>query len=66
MGLTPGFGIVAVDPTVIPLGTKLYIESPDGGKSWTYGYCIAGDTGGAIKGNRVDLCYNARRKEGGQ
>ena len=58
MGLTPGFGIVAVDPKVIPLGTKLYIESPDGGKSWTYGYCIAGDTGGAIKGNRVDLCFN--------
>lgn len=62
MGLTPGFGIVAVDPKVIPLGTKLYIESPDGGKSWTYGYCIAGDTGGAIKGNRVDLCYNTRRE----
>lgn len=60
MGLTPGFGIVAVDPKVIPLGTKLYIESPDGGKSWTYGYCIAGDTGGAIKGNKVDLCYNTK------
>lgn len=62
MGLTPGFGIVAVDPKVIPLGTKLYIESPDGGKSWTYGYCIAGDTGGAIKGNRIDLCYNTKRE----
>lgn len=60
MGLTPGFGIVAVDPRVIPLGTKLYVESPDGGKSWTYGYCIAGDTGGAIKGNRIDLCYNTK------
>ena len=60
MGLTPGFGIVAVDPKVIPLGTRLYIESPDGGQSWTYGYCIAGDTGGAIKGNRVDLCYNTQ------
>jgi len=56
-GLTPGYGIVAVDPRVIPLGTKLYIESPDGGKSWSYGECIAGDTGGAIKGNRIDLCY---------
>lgn len=59
-GLTPGFGIVAVDPKVIPLGTKLYIESPDGGKSWSYGYCIAGDTGGAIKGNKVDLCFNTQ------
>ena len=60
MGLTPGFGIVAVDPNVIPLGTRLYIESSDGGQSWTYGYCIAGDTGGAIKGNRIDLCYTTR------
>lgn len=41
-GLKPQFGVVAVDPKVIPLGTKLYIESSDGGKSWTYGYCIAG------------------------
>lgn len=61
-GLKPQFGVVAVDPKVIPLGTKLYIESSDGGKSWTYGYCIAGDTGGAIKGNRVDLCYNTQRE----
>ena len=60
LGLTPGFGIVAVDPRVIPLGSKLYIESEDDGKSWSYGYCIAGDTGGAIKGNRIDLCYNSR------
>ena len=59
-GLTPGYGIVAVDPKVIPLGTKLYIESSDGGKSWVYGYCIAGDTGGAIKGNKVDLCFNTK------
>ena len=60
MGLTPGYGIVAVDPRVIPLGTKLYIESTDDGKSWSYGYCIAGDTGGAIKGDRIDLCYNTQ------
>lgn len=52
-GAKTGFGIVAVDPRVIPLGTKLYITSADG--SYVYGYCIAGDTGGAIKGNRVDL-----------
>lgn len=61
-GLTPQFGVVAVDPKVIPLGTKLYIESSDGGKSWVYGYCIAGDTGGAIKGNKVDLCFNTSKE----
>lgn len=59
-GLKPGYGVVAVDPKVIPLGTKLYIESADGGKSWSYGYCIAGDTGGAIKGNKVDLCFDTK------
>lgn len=48
-------GMVAVDPRVIPLGTKLYIEAPDG--SWVYGYSVAEDTGGAIKGNKVDLFY---------
>ena len=53
LGTTPCYGTVAVDPRVIPLGTKLYITSADG--SYVYGYCIAGDTGGAIKGNRVDL-----------
>lgn len=59
-GLIPQYGVVAVDPKVIPLGTKLYIESSDGGASWVYGYCIAGDTGGAIKGNKVDLCFNTK------
>lgn len=57
-GMKAEYGVVAVDPKVIPLGTKLYIESTDDGASWTYGYCIAGDTGGAIKGNKIDLCYN--------
>ena len=57
-GIRAQFGVVAVDPKVIPLGTKLYIESPDDGASWVYGYCIAADTGGAIKKNRIDLCYN--------
>ncbi len=47
-------GIVAVDPEVIPLGTKLYIECPysDIGD---YGYAIAWDIGGHVKGNWVDL-----------
>lgn len=52
-------GMVAVDPRVIPLGTRLYIETPD--KSWVYGYAVAEDTGGAIKGNRVDLFYPSTR-----
>ncbi len=46
-------GTVAVDPNVIPLGTKLYIASTDG--SPDYGFATAEDTGGAIKGNKIDL-----------
>lgn len=48
-------GVVAVDPKVIPLGTKLYIESTDGTKD--YGFAIAEDKGGAIKGNKIDLFF---------
>ena len=43
-------GIAAVDTSVIPFGTKLYIPG--------YGIAVAADRGGAIKGNRIDLCYN--------
>ncbi|WP_182200827.1 LysM peptidoglycan-binding and 3D domain-containing protein [Paraliobacillus salinarum] len=39
--------VIAVDPNVIPLGTRVYVEG--------YGEAIAGDTGGAIKGNKIDL-----------
>lgn len=54
-GVPSGPGKVAVDPNVIPLGTRLYIESTDG---WPdYGYAIAADTGGAIKGHIIDLFY---------
>ena len=44
-------GIIAVDPKVIPLGSRVYIEYPDGHGE----YAVAEDTGGAIKGNRVDV-----------
>ncbi len=50
-------GVVAVDPKVIPLGTKLYIQSLDGTKD--YGFAIAEDTGGAIKGNKIDLFFES-------
>ena len=52
-GMRAQRGVIAVDPRVIPLGTRLYIESTDSYPD--YGYAIAGDKGGAIKGNRVDL-----------
>ncbi|MEK4404193.1 MULTISPECIES: 3D domain-containing protein [Sporosarcina] len=39
--------VIAVDPNVIKLGTKVHVEG--------YGYAIAGDTGGAIKGNKIDV-----------
>jgi 3D (Asp-Asp-Asp) domain-containing protein len=48
-GMRATYGVVAVDPSVIPLYTRLYIPG--------YGYAIAADTGGAIKGNRIDLFY---------
>lgn len=44
-------GIIAVDPNVIPLRSKVYIEFPDGHGT----YAVAEDTGGAIKGNRIDI-----------
>lgn len=61
MGNRLGFGIVAVDPRIVPLGSKVYVTSPDG--SWTYGVASAEDTGGAIKGNRIDLCYEGSVSE---
>lgn len=52
-------GAIAVDPKVIPLGSRLYITSADG-TSWIYGTAVAEDTGGAIKGNRIDLYFNTQ------
>ncbi|MDD5952235.1 MAG: 3D domain-containing protein [Oscillospiraceae bacterium] len=45
-GAQPQEGVVAVDPAIIPYGTRLYIASADG--SIVYGYCVAADTGGAM------------------
>lgn len=43
----PGLKVIAVDPRVIPLGSKVWVEG--------YGYAVAGDTGGSIKGNKIDV-----------
>ena len=48
MGIAAERGIVAVDPNVIPLGTRVYIPG--------YGEALAADTGGAIRGHKIDLC----------
>ena len=55
LGNQLGHGIVAVDPSVVPLGSKVYVAAADG--SWVYGVASAEDTGGSIKGNKIDLCY---------
>lgn len=52
VGGTVQHGIAAVDPAVIPMGTKLWVEG--------YGEAIANDQGSAIKGNRIDLAFNNR------
>ncbi|GHU95362.1 hypothetical protein FACS1894208_08040 [Clostridia bacterium] len=51
-------GTIAVDPRVIKLGTVVYVEAPNG--RWVYGVAVAEDTGGAIKGNIIDLYFDTR------
>lgn len=55
-GTVARVGAIAVDPNVIPLGTKMYVVSNDG--QYVYGYCVAEDIGGGIKGNRIDLYFD--------
>ncbi len=55
-GTVARVGAVAVDPRYIPLGTKMYIVSNDG--QYIYGYCTAEDTGGSIKGYKIDLYFD--------
>lgn len=52
-GLTVRWGVIAVDPNVIPLGTKVYVQGLYGIND--YGYAIAADTGGGIDNNRIDV-----------
>lgn len=51
IGIPATYGVVAVDPSVIPLGSRLYIPG--------YGMAIAADTGGAIVGYCIDLCMES-------
>jgi 3D (Asp-Asp-Asp) domain-containing protein len=51
IGRPAGHGIVAVDPSLIPLGTRMFIPG--------YGHAVAGDTGGSIRGHRIDLGFNS-------
>lgn len=50
----PNLKVIAVDPNVIPLGSKVWVEG--------YGYAIAGDTGGAIKGNKIDVLVQSKQE----
>ncbi|WP_338751717.1 3D domain-containing protein [Bacillus sp. FJAT-52991] len=50
----PNAKVIAVDPKVIPLGSKVYVEG--------YGEAIAGDKGGAIKGNKIDVHMPTKKK----
>ena len=49
-----GYSTIAVDPNIIPIGTKVYVEG--------YGFAIAEDTGGAIKGNIIDVFFDTHNQ----
>ncbi|GMV37301.1 MAG: hypothetical protein AMXMBFR61_18090 [Fimbriimonadales bacterium] len=53
-GIKAEYGVVAVDPKVIPLGTRLYVEG--------YGYAIAADVGAKVDGYDIDLCFPTYRQ----
>ncbi len=54
LGIPAGEGVVAVDPKVVPLGSRLYVEG--------YGFAIAADVGGAIRGTAIDVCFDTKEK----
>lgn len=49
-----GYSTIAVDPSVIPYGTRLFVQD--------YGFAIAADTGAAIKGNKIDVYFNTYKQ----
>jgi len=53
----PDSKVIAVDPNVIPLGSKVWVEG--------YGYAIAGDTGGGIHGNKIDVFFSSQSQANG-
>lgn len=53
-GIMPYVGVIAVDPKVIPLGTRVYVDG--------YGEAIAADTGGLIKGRKIDLFMDTEQE----
>lgn len=53
-GMKTGYGVIAVDPSFIPLGSRVYVPG--------YGVAMAGDVGGAIKGAKVDLGFDDVRR----
>ncbi len=57
-GMHQGKGVIAVDPSVIPLGTKLYIPG--------YGMAVAGDVGGGVKGQLIDVGFPDAHTSGWQ
>jgi uncharacterized protein YabE (DUF348 family) len=52
LNANPNVKVIAVDPSVIPLGTKVYVEG--------YGYAVAADTGSAIRGNKIDVFFPSK------
>lgn len=54
LGVPAKKGVVAVDPRVIPLGSRVYVDG--------YGFALAADTGGAIKGNKIDVCFDSHQE----
>lgn len=53
-GLPAKRGVIAVDPRAIPLGSRVYVDG--------YGFAVAADTGSAIKGSRIDVCFDSHQE----
>ncbi len=56
LGKIARVGTIAVDPKVIPMRSRVYVTSANG--TWIYGLAVCEDTGGSIKGNKVDLFFD--------